>query len=144
MIVERDGKRKGAGGYRLDADPSECVIWDGNVNKNGYGRIWVEENGGGRALRYAHRVAWEATYYPIPEGMTVDHLCVVNPACVNPKHLEIVTRSENQRRVDSRVTHCPRGHEYTPENTGRHSVQLGRFCRTCHRERQRARRGGSA
>ena len=49
---------------------------------------------------------------PIPEGLTLDHLCQ-NPNCVNPTHLEPVTRGENTRRgLVSRpiVTVCPYGH----------------------------------
>lgn len=33
----------------------------------------------------------------LPEGMVLDHKCK-NPACVNPKHLEPVSQSENCRR----------------------------------------------
>jgi hypothetical protein len=39
---------------------------------------------------------------------------------------------------NARKTHCPQGHPYSPENT---SVRDGqRHCRTCHRERERARK----
>lgn len=34
-----------------------------------------------------------------------------------------------------RKSHCVNGHEYTPENSGRHAS--GRFCRTCSRARMR-------
>ncbi|MEV6737864.1 HNH endonuclease [Streptomyces sp. NPDC051104] len=34
-----------------------------------------------------------------------------------------------------RVTHCPEGHEYTPENTGYNTSNGGRYCRECHRTR---------
>jgi hypothetical protein len=44
-------------------------------------------------------------------------------------------------------THCKRGHEFTPENTGPATWSGGRFCRTCKRadgarlrERRRAAR----
>jgi hypothetical protein len=48
---------------------------------------------------------------------------------------------ERFRRVNAeRVppTHCPHGHEYTPENT--HFSSSGRQCRTCGREKARERR----
>lgn len=44
------------------------------------------------------------------------------------------------RVAPAAVTHCPRGHEYTPENT---AVYKGsRHCRTCHRMRQALRNHG--
>jgi hypothetical protein len=75
--------------------------------------------------------------------MTIDHLCR-RPLCCNPLHLEAVTMRENLMRGNgwsgrnARKTHCPQGHPYSPENT---SVRDGsRHCRTCHRERERARK----
>lgn len=52
--------------------------------------------GGGRT-GLAHRVAYEALVGRIPDGLTLDHLCE-NKRCVNPDHLEPVTRAENLRR----------------------------------------------
>ncbi len=75
---------------RLDA--SGCWSWTGNVNEHGYGRM----NLGGAPER-AHRVAYRLFVGLIPEGMTIDHLCR-NRACVNPQHMEVVTRGENVRR----------------------------------------------
>jgi hypothetical protein len=71
----------------------------------------------------------------IPDGLHIDHLCR-NRACCHPDHLEAVTPRENVRRgVRSQVTHCPKGHEYTPENT---KVKRGRRnCRACEADWQR-------
>jgi hypothetical protein len=86
----------------------------------------------------------------IPDGYEVDHVkkrgCRYRD-CVRPAHLEAVTQLENTRRSDSvggknsRVTRCPAGHEYTPENT----YWLGprksrRDCKICTRARAKAQR----
>lgn len=41
---------------------------------------------------------------------------------------------------EARKTHCPRKHEYTPENTRLNRGK--RICKTCHRDRERARNQG--
>jgi hypothetical protein len=121
----------------------ECWVWTRYRNaRGGYGRISV----GGR-LATTHRSAYELLVGPIPEGMTLDHLCR-NTACFNPDHLEIVTVAENIRRGtqgwNMRIrTHCPRGHEYTPETTWIGNKN-DRHCRACAREKARERRARAA
>lgn len=81
----------------------------------------------------AHRFFYEHFIGEIPEGLEIDHLCH-NTICVNPAHLEAVTHSENLRREHAfrPKTHCPQGHEYTPENT--YKTPSGkRQCRICGR-----------
>ncbi len=69
-----------------------CWAWTGGHDRKGYGRCQVNRRHTG-----AHRVVYEALIAPIPPGMTIDHLCL-NTACVNPEHMEVVSRSENCRR----------------------------------------------
>lgn len=71
---------------------TNCTVWIGATNNKGYGLISI--NG---KVQLAHRVAYEAEYGDIPEGMVIDHLCRVRN-CVNAMHLEAVTNGENGRR----------------------------------------------
>jgi hypothetical protein len=47
----------------------------------------------------AYRVVFMLYKGPIPEGMTVDHICW-NPLCCNPDHLQLLTVAENSARKD--------------------------------------------
>ncbi len=122
----------------LAAGRGRCWTWMGAKSSFGHGVF----NFGDRVGR-AHRFSYGLRFGEIPPGRELDHLCR-NPSCVNPAHLEPVTHRVNMLRgtnVASRnaaATHCPKGHPYTPENTGPTSGG-GRRCRTCHREAERRR-----
>lgn len=122
--------------WRSDLEgPNGCWIWLGSRDRAGYGRILVKEHEK-YANRHAHRIAYQEFVGSVPEGLELDHLCRVR-ACVNPDHLEPVTRRENLRRsplTPGSRTHCPQGHPYTPENTYLWTDKNGserRHCRTC-------------
>lgn len=103
---------------------SGCWIWTGYTVK-GYGQV------GGRP---AHRVAYEREHGQIPAGMEVDHLCRV-PLCVNPDHLEPVTRAENMRRRAAARAACINGHPFDEANTYVAPGERKRICRACNRAR---------
>jgi len=112
-----------------------CWLWTAALNSKGYGVVWAPDQS---KLVLAHRRVWEMFNGPMPDGLVSDHLCRVT-SCVNPDHIEPVTGTENLRRgnnFNAAKTHCPRGHEYTKDNT--YPNQRGRNCRTCARARARA------
>ena len=122
---------------------SGCWIWQGRRDRQGYGHTKTP----GDKKWLAHRLTYTVWVGPIPDGLEIDHLCRVT-SCVNPEHLEPVTRAENARRRAAAITHCAQGHEFTAENTYVWINKRGRSraCRTCNRECQarRARRAREA
>lgn len=107
---------------RVAFDPNGCWLWTGATNSSGYGYISV---GKGRVAG-VHRVSYELFYGPIPAGYETDHLCN-RRRCVNPIHIQAVTREENVRRIKRRrplrlpkvkppkMRYCPpRLHWYKP------------------------------
>lgn len=110
---------------------SGCWNWKGSRVK-GYGRFNVADFEHEQIL--AHR--WSYGYFvgPIPDGLSIDHLCR-NRRCCNPSHLEPVTHRENNirtlpyRKIATDEA-CKHGHPWTTESTyigpGGH-----RDCRIC-------------
>lgn len=119
-----------------------CWLWQGALGHNGYGRTALR----GREFR-PHRVTYEHFVGPIPEGLTLDHVCHTNDPqcflgndcphrrCCNPEHVEPVTIGDNIRRGTGRLTHCKNGHPFDAANTIQTAKQ--RQCRECSRERAR-------
>lgn len=115
-----------------------CSRWVGAITGGGYGHLGVDGK-----FPKAHRLSYEHYVGPIPDGLDLDHLCR-NRWCVNPDHLEPVSRRENLLRGDTipaheaRRIHCPKGHPYDDKNT--HIDTRGkRACRQCWREKALAR-----
>ena len=66
-----------------------CWPWTAAVNSAGYGM--VGRDGG---LFLAHRIAFELTNGPIPDGLVVCHRCDT-PRCCRPDHLFLGTQGDN-------------------------------------------------
>jgi hypothetical protein len=120
-------------------------FWE-KVDKHGTRGCW--EWIGARSKRYgkfddklAHRVSYELSVGPIPENMTIDHLCR-NIFCVNPEHLEVVTQKENVLRGYSpsanhaRQRLCLRGHRFDVIRYNKGKPV--RRCRKCERINSKA------
>lgn len=109
-----------------------CWLWTG-ATLRGYGTYM---RAGGAYI--AHRYAYEDRVGPIPTGLDLDHLCRCR-TCVNPDHLEPVTRGENLRRgyaARGLKTHCAQGHPFDEVNTFQRS-DGGRGCRACRNKASR-------
>lgn len=129
---------------KVSRDGTEtCWEWLATRDAGGYGRFWND----GRLVA-AHRYSVELVRGPIPDGLDVDHLCR-NRGCVNPDHLEVVSRQINVRRgigpaaKNAGKTHCIHGHEFTEANTKiwKGYGRVMRQCRACYRVIDDRRRG---
>lgn len=130
---------------RVEVDwDTGCWRWTGTVDSWGYGRM------AGNAGAGIHRFMYRETVGEIPDGLDLDHGChnidldcpggtrCLHRRCVNPDHLEPVTRKVNVRRAQTvvrkggRAGHCNKGHAYDDENTYV-SPKGQRNCRACNR-----------
>jgi hypothetical protein len=122
-----------------------CWDWVGYTKPNGY----PEWNRGPTKNRPAYRGVYEMLRGSIPPGLDLDHLCR-NPRCVNPDHLEPVTRQvNNARRVLINQYHprtsCCRGHPLSGPNVywyrrpgASHPIRRCRICKNAAMRRLRA------
>ena len=119
--------------------PDDCWPCIGANNGNGYAQLAGDDGRNG----YAHRHAYEAAYGPIPEGMTVDHIChtpdceegIACPhrRCVNPAHLVLATRIDNYlRSANERVRCQSKAHRY--EDHGFVFQKGMKYCLVCYNE----------
>ena len=103
----------------------DCWLWFGAVSNGRYGSFNLD----GRTTT-AHRAVYRLMVGPIPEGLTIDHLCMVK-LCVNPAHLEPATSAENTRRGRAARMRCKRGHPLSGPNLRQRGGR--RQCRACER-----------
>jgi hypothetical protein len=123
---------------KVETRPSGCWEWTAYITSEGYGQFYPKH--GNPIL--AHRFSYETNKGKIPKVKEIDHLCR-NRKCVNPEHLECVTRRVNISRGMSGMetglrnlakTHCPKGHPYSGDNLYIIPSTGTRQCRTCVRE----------
>lgn len=113
---------------RSEVDPnSGCWVWKNSCGSHGYGNAYRD----GKFV-LAHRLSYEHFKGEIPVGYQIDHLCF-NQRCVNPDHLEAVTRYENLRRenVKRALSPCLHGHGIEHRYRRYSGVMI---CRACAKE----------
>ncbi len=121
---------------KIRFDSSGCWIWTAAIDQGGYGRIMWR----GKA-RKAHRILYSLLIGPIPQGLTLDHLCR-NRVCVNPDHLQPTTLRVNILRgngacaQNSRKDRCCKGHLFDLYSTY-YDPWGYRECRICRKARRK-------
>lgn len=124
-----------------------CVL-RGEVDRRGYRTVKLSKDGRKKHVA-VHVLVITAFCGPRPGDSECRHL---NGDRLDNRLVNLAwgTSAENSQdmvdhgRTNSRITHCPQGHEYTPENT---YVWGGRrYCRSCNRvyTRRRMRRARAA
>lgn len=123
-----------------------CWLWTLVINPSGYGQLFWE----GKS-QYVHRVSYKEFVKEPTEDILHKFYCP-HKHCFNPEHLYEGTDKDNHldREILGQnhglyglhekrrsITHCPQGHEYTPENTAIYS--RGRTCIACRNIRSKAR-----
>lgn len=109
----------------------------------GYERV-VLQKGGMRHDVAVHRLVLETFVGPCPDGMEACHgddnrrnNLLMNLRW-DTKSANCQDRTRNGGCAQTRKTHCPQGHPYSPENT--YTYGKSRKCRTCHIRRTVARK----
>lgn len=127
-----------ASDWPVEIDPVfGCWLWTSKLNDKGRPIIWR-----GQKPISAVRAVYEAEVRALKADEMPDHECKII-LCVNPEHVEPVTRHENELRKSwryrvARVT-CKRGHDMRGAMV---TSAGGRLCRTCHVAGVAARRPG--
>lgn len=94
----------------------QCWDWLSYIDPDGYSRFQIKNVSYG-----AHRLSWKEFFGEIPKDMVIDHKCR-NRSCVNPYHMQLVTRGENvllgigMSAINKAKTHCLKNHPFDSKN----------------------------
>lgn len=81
-------------------EQSACLLWTGELNNQGYGRMVIYRDGGARRRVLAHRLAFIRAHGFVP---TVTRHACDTPRCCNPEQLLAGTQAENIRDAVDRA-----------------------------------------
>lgn len=118
----------------LPIEYNDCWLWRGAITNSGYGAVTRNS-----MVWLAHRYVYSLMVDDIPKGLELDHLCKTT-ICVNPSHLEPVTRLENMRRRFNGT--CKRGHKLQGKNLRTYNYRgtIQRRCKQCDNQAQMLRK----
>jgi len=121
-------------------DLSECWLWQGYVNRDGYGVIQD-----GRHRVAVHRWSYENVGDNGSLGKYLARHKCDNPLCCNPSHLEPGTHQQNSQDIIDRGRHfnknkteCPFGHPLSGDNLRINGTTGYRECKACSRARNKS------
>lgn len=122
----------------------ECWIWTGSYAGKKPRPIWQFYTEVNHKMDQAVRMLYEMYVGGIPEKYELDHCICFNGSCVNPSHVEPVTKKENMRRYFAHqfklATHCKNGHAFAEVGFFSYPTRQGwlqRQCKACCGDRQR-------
>lgn len=120
-----------------------CWIWIGTTLKSsGYGIFHVINAQGKWQNVLAHLWSYKHFGGRIPEGFEIHHQCT-NVSCVNPEHLETVTKPQHMMKsnwassTNARKTHCIHGHSLADAPRDKNGDRYCRICATIRMARYR-------
>lgn len=109
----------------------ECWLWIGPVDtQRGYGRMFSRQNGR-KTYDYAHRLVYRLARGPIVNGDLHHYREGCPKRCVNPWHLQDLTRAEHAALHARQIVACKRGHDLTNPANVWVCADGSRTCKAC-------------
>lgn len=82
-------------------DGNGCLIWQGRLDRHGYGIVQTMRDGEKRSTQFAHRLMLQAREGSELAGLHTHHKCNTR-ACIRPDHLQPVTIQQNNGEMHAR------------------------------------------